>query len=75
LSQIFLQGAAAIFGVETEIKFLLKPSLIEATLNLALPFGKLGAELYLKGAYGSSLKETGFTVKVTITSGFLKVRK
>ena len=75
IPQIFLQGAATIFGVGTEIKFLFKPTMIEATLKLELPVGKLGAEVYIKASYGMSLKETGFTAKVTITSGLLEVSK
>lgn len=64
--QIFLQGAVKILGVDTEIKFVFKFTVIEATLRLKLPVGGLQADLYIKGGFAGSLKDTGLTVKVDI---------
>ena len=67
-SQVLLQGAAKIFGVETGLKFKLTKEQIETELTLKL-FDKLTASLFISAGYGSSWKDTAFRVKFTINTG------
>ena len=67
--QIFIQGAAVIFGFETGITFKLTNERIEAELALNL-FNVFKAKIWIAAGYGNPFADTGFQAKFIIETGF-----